>query len=83
MQVLRAVHEAAIERDAGIVFLGDFWHARGAIPVEPLVDALAEIAKWRVPAVMIPGNHDQVTAGGETHALTPLQAAKESQRLKR
>ena len=75
MQVLRAVHEAAIERDAGIVFLGDFWHARGAIPVEPLVDALAEIAKWRVPAVMIPGNHDQVTAGGETHALTPLQAA--------
>ena len=24
---------------------------------------------------MIPGNHDQVTAGGETHALTPLQAA--------
>ena len=75
MQVLRAVHETAIERDAGIVFLGDFWHARGAIPVEPLVDALAEIAKWRVPAVMIPGNHDQVTAGGETHALTPLQAA--------
>ena len=75
MQVLRAVHEAALERDAGIVFLGDFWHARGAIPVEPLVDALSEISKWRVPAVMIPGNHDQVTAGGETHALTPLQAA--------
>ena len=75
MQVLRAVHETALERDAGIIFLGDFWHARGAIPVEPLVDALAEISKWRVPAVMIPGNHDQVTAGGETHALTPLQAA--------
>ena len=75
MQVLRAVHETALERDAGIVFLGDFWHARGAIPVEPLVDALSEISKWRVPAVMIPGNHDQVTAGGETHALTPLQAA--------
>ena len=75
MQVLRAVHETALERDAGIIFLGDFWHARGAIPVEPLVDALAEISNWRVPAVMIPGNHDQVTAGGETHALTPLQAA--------
>ena len=29
MQVLRAVHDAAESRDAGIVFLGDFWHARG------------------------------------------------------
>ena len=75
MEVLRRVHDAALARDAGIVFLGDFWHARGAIPVEPLVEALDAIRAWTVPAVMIPGNHDQVTAGGETHALAPLAAA--------
>ena len=75
MEVLRRVHDAALARDAGIVFLGDFWHARGAIPVEPLVEALDAVRAWTVPAVMIPGNHDQVTAGGETHALAPLAAA--------
>jgi hypothetical protein len=56
-------------------FLGDFWHARGAIPVEPLIDALNAVREWTQPAVMIPGNHDQVTAGGEIHALSPLAAA--------
>ena len=75
MEVLRRVHDAALSRDAGVVFLGDFWHARGAIPVEPLVEALDAVRAWTVPAVMIPGNHDQVTAGGETHALAPLAAA--------
>ena len=75
MEVLRAVHDEAEARSAGVVFLGDFWHARGAIPVEPLVEALDAVRAWTVPAVMIPGNHDQVTAGGETHALAPLAAA--------
>ena len=75
MEVLRAVHDEAEARSAGVVFLGDFWHARGAIPVEPLIDALEIFRAWRVPTVMIPGNHDQVTAGGETHALAPLRAA--------
>ena len=37
VDVLRAVHREALARDAGILFLGDFWHARGAIPVEPLI----------------------------------------------
>jgi hypothetical protein len=41
--------------DAGIIFLGDFWHARGAIPVEPLIDALNEVRTWTRPVVMIPG----------------------------
>ena len=75
MEVLRTVHENAVAQDAGIIFLGDFWHARGAIPVEPLVSSLNEISKWRVPTVMIPGNHDQVTSGGETHALTPFESS--------
>ena len=75
VDVLEAVHREAEARDAGIAFLGDFWHARGAIPVEPLIEALDAIRSWTRPCVMIPGNHDQVTAGGEVHALAPLAAA--------
>lgn len=78
VDVLEAVHREAVARDAGIAFLGDFWHARGAIPVEPLIEALNAIRSWTRPCVMIPGNHDQVTAGGEVHALTPLAAANPS-----
>ena len=78
VDVLEAVHREAVARDAGIAFLGDFWHARGAIPVEPLIDALDAIRSWTRPCVMIPGNHDQVTAGGEVHALTPLATANPS-----
>ena len=78
VDVLEAVHREAEARDAGIAFLGDFWHARGAIPVEPLIEALNAIRSWTRPCVMIPGNHDQVTAGGEVHALTPLAAANPS-----
>ena len=76
-RVLERVHAEALKREAGVVFLGDFWHARGAIPVEPLTEALALIssAKWTAPTIMIPGNHDQVTAGGLSHALTPLAKA--------
>ena len=78
VDVLEAVHREAVARDAGIAFLGDFWHARGAIPVEPLIDALDAIRSWTRPCVMIPGNHDQVTAGGEVHALPPLATANPS-----
>ena len=65
----------AREREAGVLFLGDFWHARGSLPVMPLNRILDLFSRWDVPTVMIPGNHDQVTAGGEQHALTPLGAA--------
>ena len=76
-EVLRRVHAEATAQNAGVVFLGDFWHARGAIPVEPLNEALALMssANWTAPTIMIPGNHDQVTAGGLSHALTPLAKA--------
>ena len=75
VQVLDAVLAEARLKNAGVVFLGDWWHARGAIPVEPLNASLDAIRAWDVPVVMIPGNHDQVTAGGELHALAPLRAA--------
>lgn len=76
MQILRHVHATATERSAGVAFLGDFWHVRGALPVEPLNDLVRMFAtEWNVPALMLVGNHDQVSLGGMVHALTPLAAA--------
>eukprot|EP00897_Mesotaenium_endlicherianum_P010219 jgi/Mesen1/9225/ME000591S08544 len=37
--------------------------------------ALDELKTWRMPALFIPGNHDQVTLGGLVHALAALQVA--------
>lgn len=54
---------------------GDFWHARGALPVEPLNAILREFESWRQPTLMLVGNHDQVSVGGLDHALQPLAAA--------
>jgi hypothetical protein len=71
-EVLDAVHKAAVERNAGIIFLGDFWHVRGSLSVELLNRVLLSLRKWTQPVIMIPGNHDQVTLGGTVHALTPL-----------
>lgn len=42
---------------------GDFWHTRGALPVEPLNDVVACLAGWQQPTLMLPGNHDQVRGG--------------------
>ena len=60
-QVLHAVHEAAVARGAGIIFLGDFWHVRGALSVDLLNRVLRALEQWTQPVIMIPGNHDQVT----------------------
>ena len=61
---------------AGVAFLGDFWHARGSLPVRPLNAVLEEVARWRdIPLLMLVGNHDQVSAGGEEHALEAVAAA--------
>lgn len=59
-EVLAAVHEAALEKNAGILFLGDFWHVRGSLNVELLNRVLKALRKWTQPVIMIPGNHDQV-----------------------
>jgi Calcineurin-like phosphoesterase len=59
-QVLQTVHASAVERNAGIVFLGDFWHVRGALNVDLLNRILAQFSTWTQPVIMIPGNHDQV-----------------------
>jgi len=46
VHVLRFVHKEAVKRDAGVAFLGDFWHIRGDIPIEPLNSVLDEFAQW-------------------------------------
>uniref|UniRef100_A0A061SMF6 Calcineurin-like phosphoesterase domain-containing protein n=1 Tax=Tetraselmis sp. GSL018 TaxID=582737 RepID=A0A061SMF6_9CHLO len=74
LEVLATVRQEANDRGAGVVFLGDFWHHRGSLPVEPLNAVLKELGDWRFPTLMLVGNHDQVTAGGLVHALTPIAA---------
>lgn len=56
----------------GILFLGDFWHERGSLPVLPLNAVLGELASWTQPALFLVGNHDQVSLGGDLHALDAL-----------
>lgn len=75
MEVLERVHAEAVARDAGVLFLGDFWHHRGKLPVEPLNAAVEAFSAWRCPTVMLTGNHDQVSIGGQIHALNALAAA--------
>jgi DNA repair exonuclease SbcCD nuclease subunit len=76
LQVLDRVHAEAVDRQAGIVFLGDWWHVRGTLRVDCLNAVLERMKDWKQPMVLIPGNHDQVTAAiTDNHSLTPLQFA--------
>ena len=75
LEVLDTVHEEASKRNAGVVFLGDFWHHRGTVRIDLLNAVLRALSGWEVPLIMIPGNHDQVTLGGLEHGLTPLRNA--------
>jgi len=80
-EVLKKVHDEALERNAGIMFLGDFWHVRGVLNVELLNRVLKSLQLWSQPVIMIPGNHDQVTLGGIVHALEPLKYAFDHERI--
>jgi DNA repair exonuclease SbcCD nuclease subunit len=75
LEVLTQVHQLAVERSAGVLFLGDFWHHSGTLRVDCLNAVLHHFRTWEVPMVMIPGNHDQVTLGGHSHGLTPFENA--------
>ena len=75
LEVLDKVHSEAAERNAGVIFLGDFWHHRGTVRIDLLNAVLRSLSVWDVPLIMIPGNHDQVTLGGLEHGLTPLRNA--------
>ena len=80
LQVLDTVHSLAVDRGAGVLFLGDWWHHRGTLRVDCLNAVLDHLKSWTVPMVMIPGNHDQVTLGGHNHGLTPLENSYRIQR---
>ena len=60
-------------RGAGVLFLGDFWDRRGALPVSPLNAALQELRGWGHPTLMLVGNHDQVRRG---RARSPALSAQ-------
>ena len=76
LEVLYRAREEAKARGAGIAFLGDFWHHRGSLPVEPLNEIVELFSmQWKIPTLMLVGNHDQVSIGGLSHSLTPVRAA--------
>lgn len=72
LEVLNFIHHSATKRNAGVVFLGDFWHHRGFINTICLNAILEAMSRWTIPCIMIPGNHDQVDWRGVEHALSPL-----------
>ena len=63
LKVLGFVHEEAQARGAGVIFLGDFWDTAntGYLNVG-LLNEVVEFFRlqWKVPLLMIPGNHDMV-----------------------
>jgi UDP-2,3-diacylglucosamine pyrophosphatase LpxH len=73
LETLKHVHAIAAKENRGILFLGDFWHHRGALPVETLNEIIRELAKWTQPTIMLVGNHDQVNVNGSVHALEVLR----------
>ena len=80
LQLLRTVADEARARAAGVICLGDFWHAGGVLSTRQLNAVLSELHAWGddVPMLMIPGNHDQAMRGNpdpQLHALTPLALA--------
>ena len=87
LRVLRKVAEEAEARSAGVICLGDFWHAGGILHTRQLNAVLSELNTWgdHTPMIMIPGNHDQSMRGDPSpllHALTPLGQAAGSARVR-
>lgn len=68
LEVLTRVGELARANDATIVCTGDLWHQRASLSVRQLDAVLNVIASWP-QAVMLPGNHDQVSRDGSVHAM--------------
>lgn len=79
MKVLRRVHSEAIERQVPVGFLGDFFdrvYNEGTLPVDILNTLLRFFeTEWKVPMIMIPGNHDYFDASETEHGLTPFKYA--------
>ncbi len=55
-EILKRVHDTALDYNAGIIFLGDFWHVRGSLSVDLLNRVLKSLRLWTQPVIMIPGS---------------------------
>jgi hypothetical protein len=79
LELLRTVATEARASQAGVICLGDFWHAGAVLSTRQLNAVLGEMETWTdLRVLMIPGNHDQAMRGNpdpQLHALTPLQLA--------
>lgn len=53
LHVLEKVYKVAKEREAGVLFLGDFWHHRGTMRVDCLNAVLKALSQWDVPMIMV------------------------------
>lgn len=62
-EVLQRVHQEAVDRNAGILFLGDFFDHQGAIKVGLLSELYNLFKTWSRPTIMLVGNHDMANYG--------------------
>ena len=76
LEVLDLVRDTCRARNAGAIFLGDFWDVRYVFRVQILNQVMTALHTWNdIPVVMIPGNHDMVDKPGRSHALSVLEYA--------
>lgn len=77
LKVLRAIralvtNPASDAHGAMVIFCGDWWELRGSLVLRQLDPLLDEFSKWeeaQIQTVIIPGNHDQVSADGQIHGV--------------
>ena len=72
-ELLRFIHDLALKEGHSVYFLGDFWnhvYNRGTLPVDLLNEMVRYFTnEWKVPMVMIPGNHDYYDSAEKEHGL--------------
>lgn len=77
LKVLRAIralvtNPSSNAHGAMVIFCGDWWELRGSLVLRQLDPLLDEFRLWeeaQIQTVIIPGNHDQVTADGLIHGV--------------
>lgn len=77
LALLAYVRGCAIENEAHVVCLGDFWDQRASLNVRQLDAVQREFEAWRaagVHLILIPGNHDQVSLDGSVNAVRIFDA---------
>lgn len=77
LRLLAHVREVAVSHKADVICLGDFWDQRSTLAVRQLHEVQVEFERWRTAGVrlfMLPGNHDQVSLGGDVNAVRIFEA---------